>query len=150
MDKYLSILSNDTEFSTTKIKLINYAIILEPWNDMETQYDHTPGIIWWKAYNKVKHERVNAVKINGITKESYKFANLKNILNSLAGLYHLLLHSYYLLLKNEGNPIAVPLPGSRLFRLDGTLWKDVIFPFDMKFYVDNDGWLTMETATTPY
>lgn len=92
---YLPVLSGDTDFSSTKVKLINYAITLDPWKDIETHYNSTAGIIWWKAYNKVKHERMNTVQIDGISKVSYKFANLRNTLNSLGGLYLLLLHTYY-------------------------------------------------------
>lgn len=150
MDKYLPILSGDTDFSSTIVKLINYPIRLEPWNDLETQYNQMPGIIWWKAYNKVKHKRMNNVIINGKSKESYKFANLKNTLYSLGGLYHLLLHTYYLLLKNEGKGKESPLPGSRLFKLEGPLWNNVHFPFDIRLYMDDKGTLIMETSTMPY
>lgn len=150
MDKYLPVLFSDTDFSNSKVKLINYSIALDPWNERETQYVSTPGIIWWKAYNKVKHERMNTVKIDGISKESYKFANLKNTINSLGGLYHLLLHTYYLLLKNEGKKIQSPLPGSRLFKLEGPPWDNVVFSFDMRVYFDNNECLIMETSTIPY
>lgn len=149
MDKYRQVLSGDADFSSTNVILINYGITLNPWNELETQFVNTPGIIWWKAYNKVKHDRMNPVTINGLTKEGYKFATLENVLNSLGGLYLLLLHSYYLLLKNEGKTIAVPLPGSRLFKLDGPPWNDVVFAFDTRFYFDN-GDLVLETSNIPY
>lgn len=38
---------------------------------------------------------MNTVQIDGISKVSYNFAYLRNTLNSLGGLYLLLLHTYY-------------------------------------------------------
>ena len=149
MDKYRQVLSGDADFSSTIVKLINYPIVLHPWNDLETHFTNTPGIIWWKAYNKVKHDRMNPVTINGLTKEGYRFATLENVLNSLGGLYVLLLHSYYLLLKSEGKTIEIPLPGSRLFLLDSPLWHNVVFAFDTRFCIIN-GCLQMDTSTIPY
>ena len=150
MDKYHLTLSGDPDFINTNVHLINYGIILEPWNDIESTSAGNPSLIWWKAYNKVKHERMNKVTIDGVTKESFKFANLKNVLNALGALYQLLLHSYYLALKNEGGKIDVPLPGSRLFRLNGTLWNGVVFPFDVTFFVDDQGCLIMKSSSIPY
>ena len=149
MDKYRLTLSSDPEFISASVELINYGITLSPWSDAESISTGNPALIWWKAYNKVKHERMNAVTIDGVMKESFKFANLKNTLTALGALYHLLLHAYYLALKNEGKKAEVPLPGSRLFELKGTIWNDVVFPFDISLYFD-EGHLIMKTSTIPY
>ncbi len=149
MDKYRLKLSEDPEFVNVTVHLINSGIVLKPWNDIESKAAGNPALKWWKAYNKVKHERMNTVTIDGVTKESYKFANLKNTITALGALYHLLLHAYYLALKNEGKKAEVPLPGSRLFKLQGTIWNDVVFPFDTSLYIEN-GHLIWKTSTIPY
>lgn len=65
---------------------------------------HSPD--WWKPYNSVKHERI----------DNYKEANLKNVLNALAGLY--ILENY--LVKHIGDrdcTIDVPNEVSKLFEM---------------------------------
>lgn len=146
MDKYRITLTSDQAFSNVTVNLINYDITLESWNCFETG---GTSLVWWKAYNKVKHERTNIITINGITKESYKFANLKNVLTALGALYHLLLHANYLTLKNEGKKVEVLLPGSRLFKLVGPTWNGIVFPFDTSFYIE-DECLYMKTSSIPY
>lgn len=149
MDKYRLTLSSDPEFISASVELLNYGITLSPWNDAESISAGNPALIWWKAYNKVKHERMNAVTIDGVSKESFKFANLKNTLTALGALYHLILHAYYLALKKEGKNTEVPLPGSRLYKMNGLVWSNVVFPFDTSFYIDN-GCLMMKTSSIPY
>lgn len=149
MDKYRLTLSLAPEFVNASVELINYGITLSPWSDTESTSTGNTALIWWKAYNRVKHERMNTVTIDGVTKESYKFANLKNTLTALSALYHLILHAYYLALKKEGKNTEVPLPGSRLYKMNGLAWNNVVFPFDTSFFVDN-GHLIMRTSTIPY
>lgn len=150
MDKYRSILMSDADFSATRVNLINYTITIQPWNNIETaSTSQSPALIWWKTYNKVKHERMNTISINGVSKSSYKFANLENVINALGALYQLILHFYRLALIHEGQRIEVLLPGSRLFKLEGLIWKDIVFPFDTSFEIDN-GCLILRTSTIPY
>ncbi|MBR0231697.1 MAG: hypothetical protein IJQ53_05680 [Clostridia bacterium] len=149
--QYYNVLSCETDFINTKVPLLNYNIVLEPWKDIYLcPIDNNTHIVWWMAYNKVKHERTGTVEINGVSKESYKFANLKNTLSALGGLYQLLLHTYYLVLKTEGKVIDSPLPGSRLFKIEGTIWNSVNFAFDHKFHIDDNGCLILTTSTIPY
>lgn len=150
MDKYRSILGSDADFLNTKVSLINYGFAIDPWNDIETKTtSQPPSLIWWKAYNKVKHDRTKTVTIDGIVKASYKFANLKNVLSALGGLYQLLLHAYHLAKNNESQRTEVLLPGSRLFKLDGSIWQNTVFPFDTSFDIVN-GCLMVRTSTIPY
>ena len=152
MDQYKPILASNGDFINAKVKLINYDITLDPWNDFESKQpgnNKPPAIKWWKAYNKVKHERMNTVSIDDISQESYKFANQEYVLKALGALYHLLLHSYYLILKNEGKKVDAPLPGSRLFNMTGTVWNGVTFSFDTSFDIE-DGCLILKTSTIPY
>lgn len=60
---------------------------LMPW----AKHDNSQNApYWWKAYNKVKHNRTEGSKIDSEEKLSYKFANQKYTLLALAGLYQIL------------------------------------------------------------
>lgn len=62
---------------------------------------------WWKAYNDVKHNR-NA---------EFKKANMKNVLNTLAGLYILNMYLVKNISDEQGEQIDVPNSKSRLFEM---------------------------------
>ena len=47
------------------------------------------------VYNKIKHDRTGRAKIGLETKECYKFGNLQNVIQGLAGLYQILIYYYY-------------------------------------------------------
>lgn len=64
-----------------KIQIPRYGLDLTPWKNWN-KIDRTP--IWWKAYNNVKHQR----------DMKFQKANLKNTLNSIAGLFCLVLYYY--------------------------------------------------------
>jgi|SaaInlV_120m_DNA_4_1040238.scaffolds.fasta_scaffold32579_1 hypothetical protein len=65
-------------FSEESVRISRYGLELTPWS--QWKYNKSP--IWWKNYNKVKHERNNF----------FQEANLHNTLNAMAGLY---LCNYY-------------------------------------------------------
>ena len=54
--------------------LPRYALKLKPWEEWDRKNNSNP--IWWRAYNRVKHHRDS----------EFKKANLKNVLNAMAGL----------------------------------------------------------------
>lgn len=61
---------------------------------------------WWRPYNKVKHERLS----------NYKEANLKNVVNALAGLY--VLERYFAkYIGDRDNERDIPEDESKIFRL---------------------------------
>lgn len=63
------------------VALPRFGLQLKPW----TEWSKKKGVpLWWTAYNKTKHERAT----------NYEKANLKNLLNSVAGLYVLVLYLY--------------------------------------------------------
>lgn len=65
-------------------------------------------LFWWKAYNEVKHNRL----------ENYDSGNLRNLLNSLGALYFMELY----LIKEIGtksNSIDIPNNSSSLFEIVG-------------------------------
>lgn len=61
-----------------------------PWNEFEIRKENQNSKDkcnepeWWEAYQNVKHFRT---EIKMLDKESYKLANQKNVIFSLAGLY---------------------------------------------------------------
>lgn len=67
-------------FCGFKVLIPRFGLTLEPWIDWKTAASPE----WWKAYNKVKHER----------HIHFDKATLKNCLNSVAALYISLLHLY--------------------------------------------------------
>lgn len=68
------------EFSKGAVTIPRYDLEFYPWKDWIT--DSTPD--WWKAYNKVKHQR----------DDFFALANLENVLNATSGLFILILHYY--------------------------------------------------------
>lgn len=76
-----------------KIQIPRYGLDLTPWE----KWNENKTPIWWKDYNGVKHQR----DIN------FQKANLKNTLNSIAGLFCLLLY-YYRDEAEKGNLVPYP------------------------------------------
>jgi hypothetical protein len=81
-----------------KILIPRYGLELIPWDNWKN--DKSPD--WWSGYNEVKHNR----DIN------FKKANLKNTLNSISGLFCLLLYYY----KDEAENGAL-IPNPNLFSI---------------------------------
>lgn len=76
---------------------------------------------WWKAYNRVKHDRLKD--------DNYKKGNLENVFKALTGLY-LLNRVYFRIIKNSGLEIS-PNPQSQLFSVVG--WN-ICVPLGNGFY----------------
>lgn len=68
------------EMESSIVSIPRYGLTLHPWENW--QNDQTPD--WWREYNKVKHQR----------DENFNLANLKNLLNAMAGLFLLILYYY--------------------------------------------------------
>ena len=149
IDCYRDILSANTDFLSTEIAVLNRSIVLKPWERWITASTNKPNPFWWTAYNKVKHQRTDTVEIDGISQDSFRFANLEYTMNALAGLYQVDMYAYYLLSNAESLKRNVPLPGSRLFNPSGTIWDNMDFPFDFALTIDN-GCLIMESSDFAY
>ncbi len=140
---------NKPNFIIQEVKIINRELKLKPWENWSLSANNPP--YWWTAYNKIKHCRTDIVEINGIKQKASIFSNLEYTLNSLAGLYQLLIYIYYDLAINENKRIKTPLPGSRLFSLESNGWEDVDFYKDVAFYINmDDGILYMESGRFIY
>jgi hypothetical protein len=72
--QYHEIISSEkADFLVKTILIPRFNLTLRPW----ISWSSTKSPNWWTAYNKVKHSRDT----------EFPLANLKNVLNSLAGLY---------------------------------------------------------------
>ena len=100
MDDYRNILDKKLPIKEMKIQIRRYGLELIPWANWKD--DKNPD--WWKGYNSVKHYR----------DKNFHRANLENTLNSISGLYCLLLYYY----KDEAqNGDLIPYPN--LFLVGG-------------------------------
>lgn len=132
------------EFCTQFVQIIPSNVSVQPWINWDKPHDSAANPYWWVAYNKIKHDRTGRAKIGLETKECYKFGNLQNVIQGLAGLYQILIYYYYTTAELERKRVLTPLPGSRMFRLVGGHWSDVNFYGDYAFYVNESGHLLME------
>ena len=93
-----------------------YGMKLRPWDNW-TQPQGVPN--WWTAYNKIKHHRHT----------EYHQANLKNVLNAVAGLFVACLYLYH---DKAENGELIPSPSilrPSEERFDGATFND----FEMGF-----------------
>ncbi|MEJ1357427.1 MAG: hypothetical protein RPU51_04520 [Candidatus Sedimenticola sp. (ex Thyasira tokunagai)] len=77
----IAILEGNPGFPDTVIKMPRFGLTFTPWSSWNTE-EVSPH--WWQSNNKVKHQRHT----------HFDRANLKNTLNSVAGLFSLLIHYY--------------------------------------------------------
>jgi hypothetical protein len=75
------IISAYPNYPNFKVTIPRFGLNLTPW---EKWNESNGAPIWWTAYNKVKHHRDT----------DYHQANLKNVLNSVAGLFVIILYFY--------------------------------------------------------
>ncbi len=128
---------NRPEFFEQIVTVFNGEQILKPWDNRDSS-NEVISPFWWKAYNKCKHKRVDSGTINNITKEYYKFANLENVINALAGLYQTLLYSYIIIANSESEKIKLPMPSSKIFSLKGNIWDTMQAFSCSSFYVEGN------------
>ena len=112
MPSYTTIVLNHwNNLPNQKVKMNN--IQLQPFKNWEINPYNPPD--WWSQYNRVKHERLN----------NFRMANLKNVVNSLAGLF--ILESYLVkLIGDRDNTKDVPNDVSKVFELVGFQTRDVV------------------------
>lgn len=69
---------------------------------------------WWRVNNKIKRDKEQDFE----GKKAYKSANQINVLNALGGLFQLNLYIFENLEYENGKRLIVPLPESKLFKLE--------------------------------
>ena len=80
-------------FVREQVFVPRYNLSLSPWSNWENDENQNP--LWWRSYNSVKHQR----------QDHFKDANLKNVLNSVAGLLISVFYFYKLKFEAENKPI---------------------------------------------
>lgn len=93
------------------------AIELEPLGIWKTNPHNSPN--WWRGYNSVKHDRLG----------NFKRANLKNVVNALAGLYTLELYLVKFI-GDRDHEKDVPNDNSKLFELIDFETNDVVLGYE--------------------
>ena len=99
-----TILANTYWSGVVSQKVLMRDVKLQPF--FGWQNEPYKAISWWSTYNYVKHRRLN----------NFGNANLKNVINALAGLY--ILEMYYLKSVVKENEMDIPDRESELFALD--------------------------------
>ena len=98
-----TILTNWNSIKAQKVKM--KTIELQPLLNWEKEPSYKAPD-WWQPYNRVKHERLL----------NYREANLKNVVNALAGLY--VLENYFVkFIGDRDHEIDVPNDVSKLFEM---------------------------------
>jgi len=104
-----------------EVEIPRYGLTLRPWDNWRE--NRNPD--WWRAYNAVKHQR----------HERYSEANLKNILNSVCGLFLLLLFLYReQAAAGELVPNPVMLRLGMPFKTDRVFWGET---GNFTYFLDN-------------
>ncbi len=140
------IINSEKDFCNAEVIILKKCNIssFKPWENWNNS-ENSENPYWWRVYNNVKHERMGSDKIEDVEKDNYKFANLKNTLFALGGLYQLLIYIYFEWFGAKSE-IKVPIPGSHLFELSGNKWKNIKFYQDFAFLLDARGHLLYETG----
>lgn len=107
-----TILQNWSTIRNQKVKLKD--VELQPFLNWEQEPNYkSPD--WWTPYNMVKHERI----------KNYKKANLKNVINALAGLY--VLENYLVkYIGDRDNDMDVPNDISHIFDMVNYITREKV------------------------
>ena len=108
------------KFPNFKVSISRFGLNLTPWE----KWNESNGVpVWWTAYNKVKHHRDT----------DFHQANLKNVLNSVAGLFVITLYFY----KDKAENAEL-IPMQSLLRVtednfEGATFNEIEFGIKYKF-----------------
>lgn len=123
------ILLRHPEIESISIKCEGFTVV--PWMNWSSA-----SPVWWKVYNGVKHNRAEVETYENVTKENYRFANLRNTVSALAGLYLLELYLYDQVVDADPHT-DTPVPGSRLFRAIDNGWENKRTYADISFHIED-------------
>jgi hypothetical protein len=106
------------EMEGSSVHVPRYGLELQPWDNW--RHDQTPD--WWRAYNKVKHQRG----------EYFPLANLRNVLNSMAGLF--VANLFYHRATINGQTIEPPptlfMPSTKLAKVCAVMGSGIALVFN--------------------
>ncbi|MBP3555396.1 MAG: hypothetical protein J6K63_07100 [Clostridia bacterium] len=108
-----TVLQTWTNIIAQKVKFKD--VELQPFSNWKQAPDYrSPD--WWRPYNKIKHKRVH----------NYRKANLKNVVNALAGLY--VLENYFVkFIGDRDNDMDVPNDISAVFEMIDFETREEVF-----------------------
>lgn len=121
MNEYRGILLNGLpDLPSSHVYIPRFGLSLKPWDD----WNGPTNPLWWRSYNKVKHER----------DRHFAEATLKNALNALAALLLLTFHYYTRELAKGIEPVLTfkettrqLQPASTLLRLPEDYYHSTLF-----------------------
>ena len=111
------ILKNEPNIKSLEIQLRNEDISVCPWD-----CGRIPE--WWTAYNEIKHNRYEAATQFDSTRKYYQYANLRNVIKSLAALFSLELYAYRFIAIRDNERAFAPTLKS-IFTVKNSYWKDM-------------------------
>lgn len=113
------ILKNEPDIKSLELKLRNEELLIKPWD-----CEKIPE--WWTAYNEIKHNRYEWAEKFNSKRKYYQYANLRNVIKSLAALLSLELYAYRLIAIQNDEKVFVPTIRS-MFTIQNSYWKDIGF-----------------------
>ena len=131
------ILDAEPEFRDLEVEYLkDENITFKPW-----RYNSFPE--WWTIYNGLKHNKFGNVVKDDSTLTFYQNANLKNVLESFAGL-HTLLFFCYLYLNEKTKEKDRPIPPIKcLFRITNSYWQNYHYGYG-GYFTDNGSVMEIE------
>lgn len=108
-DYKATLLPNFPNLPDVEVFVPRYGLSFRPW----THWSGAQNPIWWRSYNKVKHER----------DEHFNQATLKNSLNALGALLLLTFHYYSRKLAVEPGQVLAPKDTMRELSPESTLLR---------------------------
>lgn len=111
------VLENEPDIKSLEIQVRSEGILVHPWN--------CSGIPeWWTVYNKIKHKRYESATHFDSARKYYQYANLKNVINSLAALLSLELYAYrFIALRDKEKRFAPSIKS--IFTINNSYWKGI-------------------------
>ena len=96
-----TILEKEPDIRLLELKLRNEELFIKPWD-----YEAIPE--WWTAYNEIKHNRYKSADSFDSKRKYYQYANLRNVITSLAALLSLNLYAYRHIAQQNNGRLFVP------------------------------------------
>ena len=123
-----TIMNYDPEIKNLEVLYLEEGIKFKPWN-----YNECPE--WRSVYTNVKHKRHYVAEKIDENKTFFQCANLKNVLEALAGLHSLIFYIYFLMNKNDNTD---PVPPIRcMFRILNSHWAGIDYGSGVYIYNDS-------------
>lgn len=114
-----TILKNEPDIKSLELQLRSEGLSIMPWD-----CNNIPD--WWTLYNEIKHHRYEAATQFDPTRKYYQYANLRNVVTSLAALLSLELYAYRIIAIQDNEELFVPTIRS-IFTVKNSYWEGIGF-----------------------